>query len=1336
MTTTTRRLPRPFCHLVLLLAVSSAAAAAEVPLGYLVAKTPAAALGAESKAAGELARKLHSATVIRAGKGGRFVDEGGTEVSLAPFRVVWYHQGDSIDQTGPMYDAKTVAVLRKHVSAGGGLFLSGAALAMVHTLGLERINPRMGGPGSDRSAAGLVPTDPKHPVLAGLTFDGPVVRISDTGHPAFADFHGSGGPGGGMLLAGSHGGSENPLVEYQLGKGRVIVMGWRLPHYAYQANPHRANLERLTDNILRYLADGKRWQKVVVRPARLRQPRRAARPAKAAKPGTGQGDWAALKRAVEDLTKTFPERYPKGREYLARLAALKKSRDDKRLSDKAELAKIAEQFAALRREALLANPLLDFDQLMLIKRGAGNLGLTANWQSNSSLRPTGYDNEIAVLSPVRPGGKLTTLYRPEGGRFVGDVDLHFDGDRMLFSMPGKNRRWQVHELKLGPSTGLRASGAAASAPRELPLIHQNDVDNYDACYLPSGNVIFTSTAPFVGVPCVTGSSHVSNLYLYDTAGGKIRQLAFDQDHNWCPTVLNSGRVLYLRWEYSDIPHYVSRILFHMNPDGTNQMEYYGSNSYWPNAMFYARPVPGHPTKFVAVIGGHHDVPRMGELILFDPALGRHEADGVIQRIPGCGKKVEPVILDGLVGRSWPKFLHPWPLSEKYFLVSCKPTGQSLWGVYLVDVFDNIVPICELPGYAMLEPIPLRKTARPPVIPDKVMPGRKDAVMYVADVYTGPGLAGVPRGTVKKLRLVGYHFAYHGMGGQVNRIGLDGPWDVKRIVGTVPVEPDGSAMFRVPANTPISIQPLDAEGKALQLMRSWATAMPGEVLSCVGCHESQNTPVSNRRTMASVKLPAEIAPWYGPPRGFSFQREVQPVLDKYCVGCHNGQPREKHKAMPDFRDQPPVRAKCKSGGYANGTKFPPSYIALRSYVRAPTMESDMHMLYPMEFHADTAKLVWHLRRGHHNVTLDAEAWDRLITWIDLHAPAHGTWQEVVGPGKVTGQHARRAAMRKLYANCDVDPEAAATGEKRPPIKPIIPQQLPAKPPLKIACPGWPFDAAEAKRRQGKTPQRSIDLGDGLKLELVRIPAGELVMGGEKRVRIDRPFWIGKYEITNEQFARFDPSHDSRIEHGDFLQFSVRERGYPVNAPKQPVMRISWNRAAAFCRWLSAKTGQQIALPTETQWEYACRAGTATPMWYGPIDADFSQHANLADATLRHVDTFGWGLPSGAVPPWRPAVETVNDRHRVSAPVGTYQPNPWGLYDMHGNAAEWTRSAWQPQPTKDDPRKVVRGGSWYDRPKHARSGVRRSYRAYQAVFDVGFRVVLEGEPARVAVRLGGG
>ena len=596
--------------------------------------------------------------------------------------------------------------------------------------------------------------------------------------------------------------------------------------------------------------------------------------------------------------------------------------------------------------------------------------------------------------------------------------------------------------------------------------------------------------------------------------------------------------------------------------------------------------------------------------------------------------------------------------------------------------------------------------------------------------------------MKKLRLFTYHYSYRGMGGQIDRVGMDGPWDIKRVLGTVPVEPDGSAFFGVPANTPISIQPLDGHGKALQLMRSWTTAMPGESQSCTGCHEHPNAVAPARATIAGRRGPSGITPCYGPTRGFSFKREVQPVLDKYCVACH----RPEGKAAPDFTVRPDIPVEVPNKGYKTGSKFPPSYLALRRYVRGHTIESDMHLLKPLDFHADTTRLVQRLEAGHYNVRLDRESWDRVITWIDLNTPAHGTWVEIAGAARVTAQRDRRRELMTLYAGRDEDPEAIAPAAA--PVAPVMPDPLPAPPAGEISCPNWPFDAGEAARRQrqaGAEPWR-VDLGDGIALQLVRIPAGEFVMGAadgqsneppRKRVRIERAFSMGTFEVTNAQYARFDPAHDSRLEHGDFLQFSVRERGYPLNAPNQPVVRVSWEQAMAFCRWLSETTGKSFTLPTEAQWEYACRAGTATDMWYGGRSDDFAAVANLADATLQRMEKLGWGLPVGAVPPWRPAVVTVNDKHRVSAPVGGYKGNPWGLHDMHGNAAEWTRSVYAPSPyapdngrenPRTDPRRVVRGGSWYDRPRRAASAFRTGYRPFQGVYDVGFRVVCADAGAR--------
>ncbi len=1067
----------------------------------------------------------------------------------------------------------------------------------------------------------------------------------------------------------------------------------------------------------------------------------------------------ALRRAIEDLARTAGESYVNGSRYLARLAELE--------SAAAAQKNIRQEFLALQRAALLANPLLDFDDILLVKRPtyAPSLGLPRNWESNCSLPARGYDDELCVWSLKDADADVRTVFKP-GGKFLGDVDLHWDADRVLFSMPGTNGRWQVFEMELGSGTGVppvriethrRDAPATTAVPRQLTG-EQPDVDSYDACYLPNGRIVFTSTAPFVGVPCVNGSAHVANLYVMDAEGRNIRQLCFDQEHNWCPTVMNDGRVLYARWEYADTPHSNTRLLFTMNPDGTSQFAYLGSGSYWPNSFFYARPIPNHPTKIVSVIGGHHDHPRMGELVIFDPQQGRHEGEPVVQRIPGFGKKVEPIISDGLTLESWPKFLHPWPLSEKYFLVACKPAPRAPWGIYLADVFDNLLPLKQLPDFALLEPIPLRKTTRPPVIPERVNPARTDALVVLQDVYSGDGLRGVPRGTVKSLRLFTYHYAYQGMGGLLGVVGMDGPWDIKRVLGTVPVEPDGSARFRIPANTPISLQPLDDEGKALQLMRSWMTAMPGETVQCTGCHDRQNSAPPTKSFLAMDKPPSEITPWHGPVRGFSYPREVQPVIDRNCVSCHDGKPRPDGNRIPDLRGDVKLAdwnsVTPGNGGYTKTAgKFSVGYAALHRYVRRPGIESDFHVLEPLEFHADTTHLVQLLKQGHHGVQLDAEAWDRLVTWIDLNTPYHGTWgEEIASPGK---QRERRRELLKRYANVDDDPEAvpvAASVSKAGAAEPARNAHIgrPAKThtgPLPTV-PGWPFDAAEAKSRQtasDPSDKRRLELAPGITLDFVRVPAGEFLMGSQdgpvdeqpvSRVRIAEAFWMARCEINNAQFACFDSAHNSRVEDKNTYQFGIH--GYPANEAAQPVVRVSWQEAMAFCRWLGARTGQRFTLPTEAQWEWACRAGAATPFSFGPRDTDFSRHANFADAKLREFasDPYTVDKPLPDATPyddWIPKDARFNDGALIAVAPGRYAANAWGLNDLHGNVAEWTRSSYQAYPWtadgRDDEsrggRKVVRGGSWRDVPARATASFRLSYEPWQRVYNVGFRVVCEGE-----------
>ena len=334
---------------------------------------------------------------------------------------------------------------------------------------------------------------------------------------------------------------------------------------------------------------------------------------------------AALRRAIMHLQGAFGERYGKAASFLKRLEEIE--------SLPAKDAAARRTFARLQREALVdSNPLCDFDRLLLIKRSTRgpDLGLPYNWQSNSSLPAHGYDDALCAVNYKQEDAALETVFKPAQDVFVGDVDLHWNASKALFSSVGTNGRWQLFEIQL--------PGGPAAQVRQLTG-EQPDVDAYDACYLPDGRILFTCTACFIGVPCVYGSSHVANLYRMDADGRNIRQLCFDQEHDWCPTVMNDGRVLYTRWEYADTPHSNTRLLFRMNPDGTGQAEFLGSNSYWPNSFFYARPIPGDPSRVISVIGGHHDNPRMGELVLFDAAQGRREAEPAVQRIPGFGFKV-------------------------------------------------------------------------------------------------------------------------------------------------------------------------------------------------------------------------------------------------------------------------------------------------------------------------------------------------------------------------------------------------------------------------------------------------------------------------------------------------------------------------------------------------------------------------------------------------------------------------------------------------------------------------------------------------------------------------
>ena len=436
------------------------------------------------------------------------------------------------------------------------------------------------------------------------------------------------------------------------------------------------------------------------------------------------------------------------------------------------------------------------EQRLSFNREEGReIGYPSNHECNSSLEREGYDNEIAVLSFRNGEPSKRTLYRPPDGGYVGEVDLDWDARRLLFTKSDA-AGWQVCEIN--------ADGSGFRVVSNLP----DDVHCFDACYLPDGGIVFGSTATFQSVPCWHGLKRVSTLYRLEPDRKTVRQLCFDQDHDLHPAVLSNGQVMYSRWDYTGISHIYLRMLMAMNPDGTGQRAVYGSNSWFPNALYFARELPGEPGRFVSILSGYHGPCRMGQLVVIDTARGYQEADGIVQRISGESQPVTRLVRDNLVGNDWPKFLAPYPLDAKHFLVSAKFAPGQPWRLCLADTSDTVAVLHTDKDYALLEPVPLAPRPRPPVLPSRVDTSRSDGLVYLQDVYAGPGLAGVPRGTVKSLRLIAYHFGYLNMAGP-DKVGRGGPWEVMRIIGTVPVEADGSAFFRVPANTPLAFQALDA-----------------------------------------------------------------------------------------------------------------------------------------------------------------------------------------------------------------------------------------------------------------------------------------------------------------------------------------------------------------------------------------------------------------------------------------------------------------------------------------------------------------------------------------------
>jgi hypothetical protein len=519
-------------------------------------------------------------------------------------------------------------------------------------------------------------------------------------------------------------------------------------------------------------------------------------------------------------------------------------------------------------------------------------------------------------------------------------------------------------------------------------------DDFDPCPLPDGGLAFMSWRRGGFCRCNNPWEPIASYTLHrmDADGRNARTLSFHETNEWHPNVLHDGRIVYIRWDYVDRSAAHFHGLWAANPDGTNAVALFGNYTMRINACYQPRPIPG--SRRIAFIAGAHHADVGGSLVLLDPArvsldpaTGQDRFDALDVLTPEvCFPEGNEK--DG----GWPKsYYHsPWPLSEDHFLISYSNDpipGMSSGGkidsagIYYFDRFGSLELLYREPGISCMYPIPLAPRPVPPVVPSAIEPELGDEGEFaLADVSRSlfPLPAGRP---VKELRVFQIlpkttHIA------NKPRIGHANAESARMLLGTAPVEADGSAYFRAPARKPLYFQAVDAEGRAVQGMRSVVYLQPGERRGCAGCHEPPGAvPVPAAKTPTFSRLPSKIRPGPDGTRPFSFPRLVQPLLDKHCARCHDG-------------DAGPGKSRLALTGEPAGA-FSRSYQALKPFVRWYEWGGQSiagTATRPGQLGADASPLTRILKDDRHKpeFRLADEEWRKLYIWLDGNAPFYGTY----------------------------------------------------------------------------------------------------------------------------------------------------------------------------------------------------------------------------------------------------------------------------------------------------------------------------------------------------------
>lgn len=693
-----------------------------------------------------------------------------------------------------------------------------------------------------------------------------------------------------------------------------------------------------------------------------------------------------------------------------------------------------ERVARLRRRIAFRNPLLDFDSVVFLKhnkqvRGAVHmvdqyLGFNAEPRGGVYVLDHAFADRPEARSllagRVVAQGRLKGQSLDDKGAFI-SLDLDYDGRSLLFGFseaewavpPGQRDSvywtdvdWQRTGKLQDPAHYVFRPGGcyhvfrANSDGSGLAQLTDGAFNDFDPCFLPSGRIAFISSR--AGGQCRCGARPLPTYTLHGMMGdgSDLIQLSWHDTNEWHPSVDNSGMLVYTRWDYVDRDSDVAHHLWRCYPDGRDPRSPHGNypevRESRPWMEMSIRAIPGS-SKYVAVSAPHHGE-AYGSLVLVDLRLREDGATGQLRRItpevPFPEAERAPGVAHEGRGKHSPRaevYGTPWPLSEDFYL-AVYAAGQRNYGIYLVDSFGNRELLYRDPAIACLDPIPLRARPRPPVIPAATQQavadrnaGAAPATGTVAVMNVYDSRQSWPAGVkIRELRVINL-FPKENAVADAPAVGMAAQSLCRGVLGTVPVEADGSAHFTLPAGAPVYFQLLDEHGMMVQSMRSATYVHPGEKLTCVGCHASAQAspgPAQPAMPMALRRPPSVLQPEAAGSYPLSFPRLVQPVLDRNCVECHDRESKAPklhgERLAKSGRSEAFEALRGLAWGMSGGNG-----VALR----------ERQLSVPGEGGARVAKLSKLLANGHYGTKLVPEDLRRITLWLDANSNFFGAYHEL-------------------------------------------------------------------------------------------------------------------------------------------------------------------------------------------------------------------------------------------------------------------------------------------------------------------------------------------------------